>query len=147
MIYQGMCDSFKQELLSGVHDFTALGAQEFKIALYGSSAEIGSETTAYTSTGEITSDGYTAGGKILSGQVVRVSNGIAYIDFDDSTWTDAGLSFTTRGAMIYNSSAGLGNAAVCVLDFGMNIEALASFTVTMPLPEPETAVIRIGRDT
>ncbi len=42
-----VCDSFKQEVLTAVHNFSASGGDQFKIALYTNSASISSTTTAY----------------------------------------------------------------------------------------------------
>ena len=49
-ITQAMCSSFKQELLTGTHNFTASTGDVFKIALYTSSATLGAATTVYTTT-------------------------------------------------------------------------------------------------
>ena len=42
-----MCTSFKQELLTGSHDFTN-GNDVFKLALYDNNASFTAATTAYT---------------------------------------------------------------------------------------------------
>ena len=47
-ITQAVCDSFKKELLEGEHDFRSSGGDQFKLALYGSSASLSNTTTAYT---------------------------------------------------------------------------------------------------
>ena len=53
MITQGMCTSFKAELLEGIHVLTAAG-DTIKLALYDSTATLSPATTAYSATGEIT---------------------------------------------------------------------------------------------
>ena len=40
-------NSFKEEILEGVHDFTPTSGDVFKLALYTSQASIGADTTAY----------------------------------------------------------------------------------------------------
>ena len=45
-ITQAVCDSFKKELLEGEHDFRSSGGDQFKLALYGSSASLSNRTTA-----------------------------------------------------------------------------------------------------
>jgi hypothetical protein len=45
-ITQAVCTSFKQELLTGTHNFTATTGDTFKIALYTSSASLDASTTA-----------------------------------------------------------------------------------------------------
>ena len=47
-ISQAMCTSFKKELLEGTHNFKNSGGNDFKLALYTSSASLGAGTTAYT---------------------------------------------------------------------------------------------------
>jgi hypothetical protein len=47
-ISSAICNSFKQELLVGTHNFTASSGNSFKLALYTSSASLGASTTAYT---------------------------------------------------------------------------------------------------
>jgi hypothetical protein len=56
-ITQAICNSFKQELLEGEHDFKASTGDVFKLALYTSAATLDSSTTVYTSTNEISDTG------------------------------------------------------------------------------------------
>ena len=52
-ISSAICNSFKQEILVGTHNFTASSGNSFKLALYTSSASLGAGTTAYSDTNEI----------------------------------------------------------------------------------------------
>ena len=62
-----VCNSFKQELLQGYHDFIDRAGDTFKIALYTSTATLNANTTNYTTTGEVASGGgYTTGGSVLT---------------------------------------------------------------------------------
>src|SRR3546814_15585482 len=98
-ITTAMCTSFKVELLTGTHNFTASTGDSFKIALYTSSATLDASTTAYSSTNEITGTGYTAGGADLT-EVTPVASGTsAGVDFGAPSWTKA--TFTANGALIY----------------------------------------------
>ena len=115
-ITQATCTSFKKELLEAVHNFTS---HTFKLALYSDSATLNANTTAYSTSNEITNtsgSAYSAGGKSLTTVAPTTSGTIAFVDFSNVSWTSA--SFTARGALIYNSSAS--NKAVAVLDFGSN---------------------------
>ena len=103
------CNSFKYGLING--DFTFDGTQSYKIALYNNSATLTASTDAYTTNGEISGTGYTAGGDLLT-PTEGIANGVAYVTFANVTWNGA---FTVRGALIYQVSSG---TAVCVLDFG-----------------------------
>lgn len=140
-INQTTCTSFKKELLEAVHDFTS---HTFKIALYTDSADLGAGTTVYSTTNEITNTSgtaYTAGGKALTTIAPTSSGTVAFVDFENISWTSA--SFTARGALIYNSSAS--NKAVAVLDFGSNrVVSNDTFEVQFPVSSATTAIIRIS---
>jgi hypothetical protein len=138
MITAGLTNSFKEELLLGLHDFDT---DVMKIALYTSAAELGPATAAYTTVGETSGVGYTASGEILTGVTVSRSNGIAFVSFNNPTWNAA--TFTTRGALIYNSSKS--NRSVGVLNFGLDQTMLSQqFQVQFPPNNADNALIRIG---
>lgn len=146
-IAQGLCTSFKTELLDGIHAFgttvvrAATTPDVFKIALYDSLATLGPDTTVYTTSFEVVGAGYTIGGKILTQTVPTSSGTTAYVDFNDISWDNA--SFTARAALIYNSTQG--NKAVAVLDFGADKSANGNtFTIQFPTANSTTAIIRIS---
>ena len=155
-ITQAMCTSFKAELMLAVHDFRPTGGDTFKLALYTSSASIDANTTAYTTSNEVTGTNYTAGGGTLTNLGVvtsnnNASNGTGFTDFSDLTFTNA--TITARGALIYNSTPSansnanttLTNAAVCVLDFGSDKTSTdGDFTIIFPTATNTTAIIRIA---
>ena len=135
-ITQAMCTSFKEDLFQGEQD---LDTDTIKIALYTSSATLDSTTTGYTTTEEITGTGYTAGGVTLTGATIGTSGTTAYVDFDDPEWTSA--SFTTAGALIYNSTQS--NQAIAVLSFGGDFTVTSgTFRIVFPAAGA-TAIIRI----
>jgi hypothetical protein len=140
MITQTSCTIFGVNLLSGLENFTATSPYVYKIALYNANANLDNTTTAYTSTNEITGTGYTAGGKVLTPISLGSdnTNNTAFVSFSNVTWTPA--SFTTRGALIYNSTTG---AAVFVLNFGSDKIPNGTFTVTFPTADSTNAIIRI----
>ena len=136
-ITAAFCDSFKLEILEGVHQ----PGDVYKMALFQSSATLGSGTTAYSSSGEVSGSGYSAGGIALSGFAASLDGSTALLDWSDPTWPNA--TITARGALIYNASRG--DAAVAVLDFGTDVSSTAgAFTVQLPAPTAGTAVVRIG---
>jgi membrane-bound inhibitor of C-type lysozyme len=135
MIVQGQTTSFKKELYEAIHNFTT---DTFKIALYTANATLNQDTIAYTATGEISGAGYTATGQTLLNPVVSSASGVAYISFDNISWTSA--SFTVRGALIYNSSKA--NRSVAVLDFGSDKVTTSTFTITFPANTATSAIIR-----
>ncbi len=138
MITAGLTDSFKQQLLLGVHDFAT---DTFRIALYTSSATLGPNTTVYNSTNEVSGTGYTAPGLVLTNITILLSQGVAYVSFDNPAWV--GATFTTRGALIYNATKA--GKSVGVLNFGVDQTMLGqSFTIQLPTNNPENALIRIS---
>jgi hypothetical protein len=145
MAFQGnfACDVFKTGLLDGTFDFSSTTTQVYKIALYTNAATLNQDTTAYTTSGEVTGNGYVAGGKVLTiGVNPTNSNDISFLSFDDISWT--GSTFTARGALIYRFN-GTTNPAVCVLDFGSDKTTTnGTFTVQFPAATSTSAVIRIS---
>lgn len=141
-IEQTLCTSFKLALLNGEMDFSGDTAQTFKVALFTSSATLGASTTAYSTDNEVSGTGYTAGGEELTIAATATSGGVAYVDFDNVTWSAA--SFTARGALIYKADGG-DNPAVAVLDFGED-ETVSSgnFTIQFPTAAATSAIIRVS---
>jgi hypothetical protein len=142
-ITQAICNSFKKELLEGDHDFDS-GADVFKLALYTSAATLDSSTTVYTSTNEISDTGtYTSTGGTLVNSGTSQIGGVAFCDFADLSFT--GVTLTARGALIYNTSATVANAAVAVLDFTADKSASdGTFTIIFPDNTSAAAILRIS---
>ena len=138
-ITQAVCNSFKQELLQGLHD---LDGHTLKLALYTSSATLGPTTTAFSTTNESSGTNYTSGGATISNVAVSLSGTVAFVDFDDVSFSSATIS-DAAGALIYNSSAS--NRAIAVLDFG-STKSVSGGTLTVSLPSASatTAFIRIS---
>lgn len=145
-IQQTATTSFKVQLLQAVHNFNTTG-DTFKIALYTADANLGPDTTAYTSANEVVGAGYLAGGVTLvipsnptSG--TNLANlTTAYTTFNNATWASA--SFTARAALIYNSSQN--NASVAVLDFGSDKTASNdTFQIVFPTADANSAIVRIS---
>lgn len=136
-ITQSVCTSFKNDLITGAQN---VSTDTFYLALYTSSASLGADTSAYTTSGEVVGAGYTAGGQIVTGLTINTSGSTVYIDFADLTWVAATL--TARGALLYNTSRS--NKAVAVFDFGTDkTVTVGSFLVTLPANTPTTALIRL----
>lgn len=146
---QAICTSFKVEILNGIH---ALGTtvvrgattkDSFKAALFFATATINASTTAYSSTGEATGTGYSAGGIAVTNATAPTSSGTT------SFWTpSASLVYTTvtiaafDAVLIYNSTQG--DKAVSVHTFGSQTVTAGTFTLTMPTNDATNALIRIA---
>ena len=143
-ITTAMCNSFKEELLGGVHD---LDTDSLKIALIKDTptGTYGAATTNYSdvtgNSDEASGTNYTAGGQVLDGATISLSGSTAFVDFTDEVFTN--LTISADGAIIYNSSQG--NKAIAVFDFGGTVTATSGdFTVVFPTADSSNAVIRIS---
>jgi hypothetical protein len=136
-------NTYKNGLNTGTFDLGASTSQVFKIALYTNSASLDYQTTAYTTDGEVSATGYTAGGEILTVSQVPTtapSGTTSYYSFDNVTWTG---SFTARGALIYKYD-GSANPAMIVLDFGNDKTSTGTFQVQFPAANNTNAIVRIS---
>jgi len=152
-ITSAICNSFKQEILVGTHNFTASSGNTFKLALFTSSATLSKSTTAYTAPTDGTADptnthevsstatGYTTGGNTLTSVTPVLSGDTACCKFSDTSFGSA--SFTARGCLIYNSSAS--NKAVCAINFGADKTVTSgTFTIQFPAQTAGNAIIQIA---
>ena len=136
-------NTYKNGLNTGTFNLGTSTTQVFKIALYTNSATLDYQTTAYTTTGEVSATGYTAGGETLTISQVPTtgsSGTVSYYSFSNVTWTG---SFTARGALIYKYD-GSENPAMIVLDFGSDKTSTSTFTVTFPSATNTSAIVRIS---
>jgi hypothetical protein len=137
-IYQGLTTSFKVDILEGKQN---IASDTLKMALYTAYATLNQDTTAYTSDNEISGTGYTVGGQTLSNVTINSGSNTVYVSFSNVVWNPA--QFTTRGALIYNSTKS--NASIAVLDFGSDKIQTSNntFTVILPPDTESSALIRI----
>ena len=141
-ITQAMCTSFKKELMTATHNFTATSGNTFRLALYTSSASLDASTTAYTTSNEVSGTGYTAKGGTLTRVDPSTSGTTALTDFADLTFSTA--TITANGALIFNDSAS-GDPSVAVLAFGGDKTSTAGdFTIQFPAADASNAIIRIA---
>jgi hypothetical protein len=150
---QGLCNSFKVELLNGIH---ALGTSvvragttpdSFKAALYLASATTGVGNTVYTATGEVTGANYVAGGVDLTGSpdwVAPNSSGTTAFTTPTASivYTNVTLATAFDAVMIYNSTQA--NKAVSVHTFGSQTVTAGTFTLTMPTNDSSTGLVRLA---
>ena len=143
-ITSAVCNSFKTEVLGGIHD---LDTDVIKIALIkaNETGTYGASTTNYSSvTGnsdEASGTNYSTGGNTLSGASITLNSSTAIVDFSDTVWSSATIS--ADGALIYNSSKS--NRAIAVIDFGGTVTSTAGdFTIQFPAAAAATAIIRLS---
>ena len=144
-ITSAICNSFKTEILTAVHNFTASSGNTFNLALYTSDATLNKSTTAYSSSNEITNSSgtaYSAKGKALTSVTPTLSTDTAVCDFADISWTSA--SFTANGCLIFNDSA-TGDPSVCAIAFGSDKTVTSgTFTIQFPAQTAGNAIIQIA---
>lgn len=121
MVKEGICLSYKCEILKGIHQ----SSHTYKMALYNERADlIPQKTTRYSPENEVISQGtnYSAGGQILTGFVVELVGEYATLNFDlPVKWKDSNIS--ALAALIYNDSL-LDKNAVAIIDFGKIVMSL-----------------------
>ena len=143
-ITSAVCNSFKQEILVGTHNFTASSGNAFKLALYTSSATLNKSTTAYSSTNEISNtagSAYSAGGIALTSVTPALSTDTACCDFANVSFSSA--SFTANGCLIYNDTNA--DRAVCAIAFGGDkVVTNGTFTIEFPAADASNAILRIA---
>ena len=145
-----MCTSFKGDLLTGIHNFgtgvvrASTAADTFKAALYLASATVNASTAAYSTTDEVSGTGYTAGGVTVTfGTAPSTSGTTAFVTPSASiTYSSVTLSTSFDCVLIYNSTQS--NKAVSVHTFGGQTVTAGTFTLTMPVNDASTGLIRLA---
>ena len=126
-IVQTQTTSFKKELYQAVHN---LSTDTIKIALYTGNANLGADTTVYTTSNEVSATGYTAGGNTLTGVSISSENYTAYANWANTSWSAA---LTARCALIYNVTQGNKSDTVPILKVGdVPFKPLAPVAPTPP---------------
>ena len=141
-IVSAISNTFKTQILTGVHNFTQ-GANQFKLALYTSSATLNKSTTQYITANEVANgNGYTTEGIVLTNVTPALSGDTACCDFSDVSFTSA--SFTANGCLIFNDTA-TNDPAVCAIAFGGDkTVSSGTFTIQFPTADASNAILRIA---
>ena len=151
---QGMCTSFKQELLNGSHAFGTQGANGtrtvttkdvFNLALYLVSASRGVADTVYNTTGELAGTGnYTQGGIAVTNATAPTTSGTGalWTPSASAVWAALTSSGAFDCAVLYNASS-TSKLEVAVFTFGSQSVTAGTFTLTMPANTTGNALIQI----
>jgi hypothetical protein len=140
-IKQTLTDQFVADVANGEFDPSN---DTFKLALYENTADLDETTAVYTTSGESSGTGYTAGGQELTVAAgVPIMDGRKrLIDFDNETFSN--VSLTARGGLIYNASRS--NKSVAVLNFGTDASPSGQdLTIEFPAADAAHAILRISR--
>jgi hypothetical protein len=155
---QAFCTDAKIHLLNGSHAFgtqsvnsvrTVTTKDTFNLALYLASATINATTTVYSATGELAGTGnYTAKGKLLTNATIPAATGTTafWTPSASVTWTALTSSGAFDAALLINnqSTDTAVERAVSVHTFGSQSITAADFTLTMPVNDATTGLIRIA---
>jgi hypothetical protein len=143
-ITTALCNSFKTELLGGLHD---LDTDSIKLALIKASPSgtYDAGTTNYSdvtgNSDEASGTNYSAGGGALTSPVISLDGTTAIVDFADLTF--ANVTVAADGCILYNTANS--NSAIAVIDFGGTVTSTAgNFTVSFPAAAAATAIIRLA---
>lgn len=152
---QAVCTSFKQELMLGAHQFgsvtivsrtslTAPTTDTFKAAIYLVSATYNAATTAYSTTGEVTGTGYTAGGVTVTNANAPATSGTTAYWTPSANFVWAGVTLATAfdAVLLYNDTQA--DRAVAVYTFGSQTITAGTLTLTMPTNDASTGLLRIA---
>lgn len=145
----GICYNFKSEILSGIHALgttvtrSATTADTIKAALYFQNQSIGPATTLYTTAGEVTGTGYTAGGiTVTNATAPTYSSATAYwTPSANLTWTTVTISSLFDTVLLYNASQS--NRAIMTLSFAAQVVTAGNFVLTIPANASTTALIQL----
>ena len=150
---QAVSTTFKKELLTGKHAFglppvRATSVKDtFRAALYLASATLNAATSTYSTTGEVTGAGYTAGGITVT-NAIEPANGTVTAGGTAGYWTPStqlswsGITASAFDAVeIYNSTQG--NSVVGIWTFGSQSVTAGTFTLNMPTNDADNALLRI----
>lgn len=147
---QAVCNSFKTQLMNGFHAFgvsvirAGTTKDSFKAALFLVTATRNKTDTVYNTTGEVSGTNYTAGG-------VAVTNATVPANTNDVThwtpsanfaWTTVTLATAFDACLLYNSTQG--DKAVAVYTFASQTVTAGNFTLTMPVNDDSTGLLRLN---
>jgi len=147
---QAFCSQAKVDMMNGKH---ALGAtvvrastakDTYKCALYLATATLGAATTVYSATGEVSGTNYVAGGvAVTTATAPSLAGTTAHFTPSASiVFTNVTLGTAFDAALIYNSSQA--NIALSVHTFGSQTVTAGDFTLTMPVDDGVTGLIRLA---
>lgn len=147
----GLTNSFKRELLCGIHALGTTVARAntnkdvFKLAVFLASATVTPSTATYSSTGEIPASGdYSTGGATLSNSTEPALDGTTSHWTPSANVTLTGVTFggNVDCALVYNSTQG--GKTVSVHTFGATNVSGGNFVLNMPTNNGTTGLVRIA---
>ena len=149
------CTDAKIQLLNGTHAFGTQAANAvrtvttkdvFNLALFLVTASRGVADTVYNTTGELAASGnYTQGGVALTNATAPTSTGTTafWTPSASASWAALTSSGSFDCAVLYNATSTNKNE-VAVFTFGAQSITAGTFTLSMPVSDATTGLIRIA---
>ena len=145
------CTQAKADLMNGLHAFgasvirAATTKDAYKAALYLTTATKDATATVYNTTGEVSGTGYVAGGvAVTTGTAPATSGTTAYFTPSASiVYTDVTLATAFDAVLIYNDTSAT-KLALSVHTFGSQTITAGTLTLTMPVNDATTGLMRIS---
>lgn len=145
---QAICTAFKVDRMNGLHAFgasvirAATTKDSFKAALYFTSASRGAGDTVYNTTGEVTGTGYSAGGIAVTNANAPSSAGTTMFWTPSASLVWTTVTIANFDAVLFYNDTSASKLAVGVYTFGNQSIVAGNFTLTMPVNDASTGLIR-----
>jgi ATP-dependent Clp protease adapter protein ClpS len=148
---QAFCSQAKVDIMNGLH---AMGPSviragttkdSYKAALYLASASRGAGDTVYNATGEVSGTNYSAGGvAVTTATAPALDSTTAWFQPSASiVFTNVTLAVAFDAVLLYNDTSA-SKLALSVHTFGSQTVTAGDFTLTMPVGDGSTGLIRIA---
>jgi len=151
---QAMTTSFKVDLFNAVHAFNGTGvpahtlatADVFKAALFTAASTLNATTTSYTGAiTEVSGSGYTSGGVTVTFGTAPNSSGTTSFLTPSASIVYSSVTLSTSfDAMLLYNDTNSGKNSVAVYTFSPQTVASGTFTLTMPVNDASTGLLRIA---
>jgi len=148
---QAFCTQAKADLMNGLHAFgasvvrAATTKDSYKAALYLVTGSRGAGDTVYNVTGEVSGAGYSAGGvAVTTGTAPATSGTTAYFTPSASiVYSGVTLATAFDTVLLYNDTSA-SKLALAVFTFGSQTITAGTFTLTMPVNDATTGLVRLA---
>lgn len=148
---QALATDFKRALMCGLHNMgvgvvrAGTGADTFYAALFLASATRGATDTVYSATGEVSGTNYVAGGVAVTNATVpaTASTTAFWTPSGSIVYTTVTLATAFDCMMLYNFTSST-KLAVATFTFGSQTVTAGNFTLSMPVNDQNTGLLRIA---
>jgi len=151
---QAMTTSVKVDLFNAVDAFNGTGvpahtlatADVFKAALFTAASTLNATTTSYTGAiTEVSGSGYTSGGVTVTFGTAPNSSGTTSFLTPSASIVYSSVTLSTSfDAMLLYNDTNSGKNSVAVYTFSPQTVASGTFTLTMPVNDASTGLLRIA---